>query len=254
MATGDAMAAVYDFTGRTAVVTGGASGIGLACARRLLEAGARTILWDRDAAGLDAALAGLGQGASAQVLDITDENAIAAAASQAAASGPVQILVNSAGIGGSGQPVWQVDVAAWRRMIEINLTGQFLVCRALAPAMIASGWGRIVNIASVAGKEGNPNASSYSASKAGLIGFTKSLGKELIGTGVLANCVCPAVIETPMIDQVTPEQMAYMTAKIPMGRLGQPDEVAALVAWLASEDCSFSTGAAYDLSGGRATY
>ena len=168
MATGDAMAAVYDFTGRTAVVTGGASGIGLACARRLLEAGARTILWDRDAAGLDAALAGLGQGASAQVLDITDENAIAAAASQAAASGPVQILVNSAGIGGSGQPVWQVDVAALRRMIEINLTGQFLVCRALAPAMIASGWGRIVNIASVAGKEGNPNAAAYSASKAGL--------------------------------------------------------------------------------------
>ena len=248
------MAAVYDFTGRTAVVTGGASGIGLACARRLLEAGARTILWDRDAAGLDAAVATLGQGASAQVLDITDENAIAAAASLAAASGPVQILVNSAGIGGSGQPVWQVDVAAWRRMIEINLTGQFLVCRALAPAMIASGWGRIVNIASVAGKEGNPNASAYSASKAGLIGFTKSLGKELVGTGVLANCVCPAVIETPMVDQVTPAQLDYMTAKIPMGRLGQPDEVAALVAWLSSEDCSFSTGGVYDISGGRATY
>ncbi|MDA0218760.1 MAG: SDR family NAD(P)-dependent oxidoreductase [Proteobacteria bacterium] len=248
------MAAVYDFTGRTAVVTGGASGIGLACARRLLEAGARTILWDRDAAGLDAAVATLGQGASAQVLDITDENAIAAAASLAAASGPVQILVNSAGIGGSGQPVWQVDVAAWRRMIEINLTGQFLVCRALASAMIASGWGRIVNIASVAGKEGNPNASAYSASKAGLIGFTKSLGKELVGTGVLANCVCPAVIETPMVDQVTPAQLDYMTAKIPMGRLGQPDEVAALVAWLSSEDCSFSTGGVYDISGGRATY
>ncbi|MDA1071238.1 MAG: SDR family NAD(P)-dependent oxidoreductase [Proteobacteria bacterium] len=246
------MAAVYDFTGRTAVVTG--SGIGLACARRLLEAGARTILWDRDAAGLDAAVATLGQGASAQVLDITDENAIAAAASLAAASGPVQILVNSAGIGGSGQPVWQVDVAAWRRMIEINLTGQFLVCRALASAMIASGWGRIVNIASVAGKEGNPNASAYSASKAGLIGFTKSLGKELVGTGVLANCVCPAVIETPMVDQVTPAQLDYMTAKIPMGRLGQPDEVAALVAWLSSEDCSFSTGGVYDISGGRATY
>ena len=248
------MAAVYDFTGRTAVVTGGASGIGLACARRLVEAGARTILWDRDAAGIDAAVAVLGQGASAHALDITDESAIAAAAAQAAASGPVQILVNSAGIGGSGLPVWEVDVAAWRRMIEINLTGQFLVCRALVPAMMASGWGRIVNIASVAGKEGNPNASAYSASKAGLIGFTKSLGKELIGTGVLANCVCPAVIETPMVDQVTAAQLDYMTAKIPMGRLGQPDEVAALVAWLSSEDCTFSTGAAYDISGGRATY
>jgi len=248
------MAALYDFTGRTAVVTGGASGIGLACARRLIEAGARTILWDSDAAGLDAAVAALGEAAQGQALDITDEAAIAAAAAQAAASGPVQILVNSAGIGGSGQPVWEVDVALWRRMIEINLTGQFLVCRALAPAMIASGWGRIVNIASVAGKEGNPNAAAYSASKAGLIGLTKSLGKELIGTGVLANCVCPAVIETPMIDQVTPEQMAYMSAKIPMGRLGQPDEVAALVAWLSSEDCSFSTGGVYDISGGRATY
>ena len=248
------MAAHYDFKGRTAVVTGGASGIGLACARRLHDAGARVVLWDRDAPGLDAAVAALGQGAEAMALDITDEAAIEAAAAQAAAAGPVQILVNSAGIGGSGQPVWQVDVALWRRMIEINLTGQFLVCRALAPGMIASGWGRIVNIASVAGKEGNPNASAYSASKAGLIGLTKSLGKELVGTGVLANCVCPAVIETPMVDQVTPEQLAYMSAKIPMGRLGQPDEVAALVAWLSSDDCSFSTGGVYDISGGRATY
>jgi 2-dehydro-3-deoxy-L-rhamnonate dehydrogenase (NAD+) len=248
------MAAVYDFTGKTAVVTGGASGIGLACARRLHEAGARVVLWDRDAAGLDAAVSGLGEGVEAMAVDVTDEAAVAAAADQVASSGSAQILVNSAGIGGSGQPVWEVDVALWRRMIEINLTGQFLVCRALAPGMIASRWGRIVNIASVAGKEGNPNAAAYSASKAGLIGLTKSLGKELIGTGVLANCVCPAVIETPMIHQVTPEQMVYMTAKIPMGRLGQPDEVAALVAWLSSEDCSFSTGGVYDISGGRATY
>lgn len=248
------MAAVYDFTGRTAVVTGGASGIGLACARRLHDGGARVVLWDRDAAGLEAAVAALGEGVEAMAVDITDESAVTAAAAQVASSGAAQVLVNSAGIGGSGQPVWEVDVALWRRMIEINLTGQFLVCRALAPGMIASRWGRIVNIASVAGKEGNPNAAAYSASKAGLIGLTKSLGKELIGTGVLANCVCPAVIETPMIHQVTPEQMVYMTGKIPMGRLGQPDEVAALVAWLSSEDCTFSTGGVYDISGGRATY
>ena len=191
------MAAVYDFTGKTAVVTGGASGIGLACARRLHEAGARVVLWDRDAAGLDAAVSGLGEGVEAMAVDVTDEAAVAAAADQVASSGSAQILVNSAGIGGSGQPVWEVDVALWRRMIEINLTGQFLVCRALAPGMIASRWGRIVNIASVAGKEGNPNASAYSASKAGLIGFTKSLGKELADTDILVNCVTPAAASGP---------------------------------------------------------
>ena len=168
---------------------------------------------------------------------------------------PVCLVVGAgAGIGGSGQATWECDVATWRRMIEVNLIGQFLVCRALCEQMMATGWGRIINIASVAGKEGNTNASSYSASKAGLIGLTKSLGKELIGSGVLANCICPAVIETPMIQQVTVEQLDYMTAKIPMGRIGTAEEVAALVAWLASPDCSFSTGAVYDISGGRATY
>ena len=248
------MDVAYDFAGRTALVTGGASGIGLACAELYVAAGARVVLWDRDGARLDAAVARLGARASAAVVDIADAAAVDAAAASAVAAGPVQILVNSAGIGGSGQPLWQSDVAKWRRMIEVNLVGQFLVCRALCPQMIASGWGRIVNIASVAGKEGNPNASAYSASKAGLIGLTKSLGKELVGTGVLANVVCPAVIDTPLIEQVTKAQMDYMTAKIPMGRLGRADEVAALVAWLSSEACSFSTGGVYDISGGRATY
>lgn len=241
----------HDFTGRRALVTGGASGIGLACAALYAGAGAEVVLWDRDAARLDEAARGLGPAATAHALDVADDAAVATAA---AAAGPIDILVNSAGIGGSGWPTWEVEVATWRRMIDVNLTGTFLVCRAFAPAMMAAGWGRIVNIASVAGKEGNPNAAAYSASKAGVIGFTKSLGKELVGTGVLANSVCPAVIDTPLIAQVTQAQMDYMTAKIPMGRLGLAEEVAALVAWLSSEACTFSTGAAYDISGGRATY
>jgi len=241
----------YDFGGRRALVTGGASGIGLACAELFVEAGAEVVLWDRDTARLDAAVARLGAAATSRVLDIVDETEVAAAATEA---GRIDILVHSAGIGGSGRPTWEVDVATWRRMIDVNLTGTFLVCRALAPSMVAAGWGRIVTIASVAGKEGNPNAAAYSASKAGVIGFTKSLGKELVGTGVLANAVCPAVIDTPLIEQVTRAQLDYMTAKIPMGRLGLAQEVAHLVAWLSSEACTFSTGAAYDISGGRATY
>tara|TARA_B100000676_G_scaffold222390_1_gene219587 strand:- start:1083 stop:1835 length:753 start_codon:yes stop_codon:yes gene_type:complete len=244
----------YDLSGKRAVVTGGASGIGLAAAERFVASGASVVLWDQDGDRAAAEADRLGAGVSAVAVDITDDASVDAAATQSVSDGPVQILVNSAGIGGSGFPLWECDPDAWRRMIDVNLVGQFLVCRALCKQMIATGWGRIVNIASVAGKEGNTNASPYSASKAGLIGLTKSLGKELIGTGVLANCICPAVIETPMINQMTQEQMDYMTAKIPMGRLGTVDEVAALIAWLSSDDCSFSTGAVYDISGGRATY
>ena len=244
----------YDFSGRRALVTGGASGIGLASARRLAASGAEIVLWDRDGGRLESALAELGAGAAGHAVDIADEDAVAAAADASGARGPVQILVNCAGITDSGPALWDTDVARWRRMIEVNLVGQYLVCRALCPRMIASGWGRIVNIASVAGKEGNPNASSYSASKAGLIGLTKSLGKELAGTGVLANVICPAVVDTPMIAQVTREHLDYMASRIPLGRLGEAHEVAALVLWLASEDCSFSTGGVFDISGGRATY
>jgi 3-oxoacyl-[acyl-carrier protein] reductase len=248
------MSVVYDFSGLRAVITGGASGIGLATAERFLASGAEVVLWDSNG-GLAAEQAErLGNGASALVVDITDTASVAEAAASSCKAGPIQMLVNSAGIGGSGYPVWECEPEVWRRMIEVNLIGQFLVCQALCQQMMATGWGRIVNVASVAGKEGNTNASSYSASKAGLIGFTKSLGKELIGTGVLANVICPAVIETAMIDQVTSEQLDYMTAKIPMGRIGTPEEVAALIAWLSSSDCSFSTGAVYDISGGRATY
>jgi 3-oxoacyl-[acyl-carrier protein] reductase len=248
------MAVRYDFHGRRAVVTGGASGIGYAAAQRLLEGGAEVVLWDLKQEPLARAAASLGPGVTTEALDVTDEVAVARAAEVACAGGPVHIIVNSAGIGGSGYPTWEVEPATWRRMIDVNLTGPFLVCRALVPQAMAAGWGRIVNIASVAGKEGNPNAAAYSASKAGLIGFTKSLGKELVGSGVLCNCVCPAVIDTPLIAQVTKAQLDYMAAKIPMGRLGRAEEVAALVAWLASEDCSFSTGGVYDISGGRATY
>jgi NAD(P)-dependent dehydrogenase (short-subunit alcohol dehydrogenase family) len=248
------MSVTYDFSGLRAVITGGASGIGLATAERFRASGAEVILWDRNG-GLAAREAErLGAGVTAMTVDITSDREVAEAARAACADGPVQLLVNSAGIGGSGYPVWECDPAVWRTMIEVNLIGQFLVCRAFSEQMMASGWGRIVNVASVAGKEGNTNASAYSASKAGLIGFTKSLGKELIGSGVLANVVCPAVIDTPLVEQVTPEQMDYMTAKIPMGRIGEAGEVAALIAWLSSRDCTFSTGAVYDISGGRATY
>lgn len=166
----------------------------------------------------------------------------------------VDILINNAGISGPNHRLWEYPPDDWRRVIDVNLVGSFLVTRAVVPTMIANGYGRIVNIASVAGKDGNPNASAYSASKAGLINMTKSLGKELAGTGVLVNCVTPAAVRTPLFDQMSEEHVAYMLSKIPLQRFGEPEEIAALVAWLASEECSFSTGAAFDLSGGRATY
>ena len=249
-----------DLNGRVAVITGGAQGIGLATAQRLLGSGAEVALWDIDVGRLAAAQAALaerhpGAKTSIQTVELTDEAAVAhATAATQAAHGRIDILVNNAGITGGNAPTWQLDPAVWRRVIEVNLIAPFLTCRAVLPQMIAQGYGRIVNIASVAGKEGNPNASHYSASKAGLIALTKSLGKELATQGVLVNAVAPAAAHTALFDQMAPEHIAYMLGKIPMGRLVTVDEVAAMVAWLASAECSFSTGAVFDLSGGRATY
>ena len=242
-----------DLKGRVAVVTGAASGIGRATAKRLGADGATLELWDAAADGL--AETADSTGGTATVLSVADDDAVAAAAAAAAERhGRVDILVNCAGIAGDIAPVAEADPAEWRRVIEVNLTGTFLCCRAVVPHMVRSGYGRIVNIASVAGKEGNPNAAHYSASKAGVITFTRALGKEVAGSGVLVNCITPAVIETAILGQVTDAQVKYMVERIPLGRMGQPEEVAALIAWLSSEDCSFSTAAAFDLSGGRTTY
>jgi len=246
-----------DLTHRQAIVTGGARGIGLAIARRLLESGAGVSLWDVDAGALARAadeLKGLGTVHTA-VVDVTSaESAEVAAASTAQALGKLDILINNAGIAGRNAKTWETDPAEWRRVLDINLTGPFHCCRAVIPHLLRNGYGRIVNIASIAGKEGNPNAAHYSASKAGVIALTKSLGKELATSNVVVNCVTPAVIATDILKQMSQTHIDYMLSKIPMGRLGQPAEVAALVAWLCSEDCSFTTGAAFDLSGGRATY
>jgi len=244
-----------DLNGRVAVVTGGARGIGLAVAHRLANSGAAVALWDMDAAKLAEVKGTLPGVVSTHALDLTDEAAVrAAAAATEAEHGRVDILVNNAGITGGNAPTWELPVAEWRRVIEVNLIGPYLVAAALAPGMKARGYGRIVNVASVAGKEGNPNASHYSASKAGLIGLTKSLGKELAQSGVLVNCVTPAAAKTELFNQMAETQIAYMLSKIPMGRFVQVEEIAALIGWLSSEDCSFSTGGVFDISGGRATY
>jgi 3-oxoacyl-[acyl-carrier protein] reductase len=243
-----------DFRNRTAVVTGGAAGIGLAIARRLHASGARVSLWDRDAAALRTAAASVGD-AHHVALDVADAAAVdAAAKSAAAAMGRIDVLVCSAGISGPNATVWDYPVDEWRRVFDINLHGLFYCNRAVVPVMRANDYGRIVNIASIAGKEGNPNASAYSASKAAVIGLTKSLGKELAKTGIRVNCVTPAAVRTAIFDQMKQEHIDFMLAKIPMGRFGGVDEIAALVCWLCSEECSFSTGAVFDLSGGRATY
>ncbi|MCK8785013.1 SDR family oxidoreductase [Roseomonas sp. NAR14] len=243
-----------DLNGRVAVVTGGARGIGLAIAQRLAASGARVALWDMDGDEAGRAAATL-DGAAGIAVDVTDDAAVAAALAETERRlGPPDVLVNNAGITGPNAPVESYPVADWRRVIELDLTGVFLCCRAAVPGMRARGYGRIVNIASIAGKEGNPNAAAYSAAKAGVIALTKALGKELAETGVRVNCVTPAAVRTAIFDQMTEAQIRYMFSKIPMGRFGLAEEVAALVGWLASEECSFSTGAVFDVSGGRATY
>jgi 2-dehydro-3-deoxy-L-rhamnonate dehydrogenase (NAD+) len=246
-----------DLKGRVAVITGGAQGIGYAVAERMLQSGAGVVLWDIDAARLaeaETALAKLGQ-VSASIVELCVD-ADVAAATQAAVDvhGRIDILVNNAGITGGNAPTWELAPEVWRRVIEVNLVAPYLTCRAVVPQMIKQGYGRIVNIASVAGKEGNPNASHYSASKAGLIALTKSLAKELATKGVLVNAVSPAAAKTAIFDSMTKQHIDFMLSKIPMARFLEVSEAAAMIAWLASEECSFSTGAVFDLSGGRATY
>jgi 3-oxoacyl-[acyl-carrier protein] reductase len=246
-----------DLNGRTAVVTGGARGIGFAVAERVLRSGGSVALWDVDAGPLEHArgrLASLGR-VSTFVVDVAREDAVGAATKEtAAAHGKIDILINNAGITGGNAVTWELSPDVWRRVLEVNLVGPFLTCRAIVPVMLANGYGRIVNVASVAGKEGNPTASHYSASKAGLIGLTKSLGKELATKNILVNCVTPAAAKTEIFAQMKQEHIDYMLAKIPMSRFVEPAEVAATICWLASEDCSFATGAVFDISGGRATY
>jgi 3-oxoacyl-[acyl-carrier protein] reductase len=244
-----------DFAGRNAIVTGGAQGIGLAIVERLVASGARVRIWDRDAELLSRTVSKLGKSVSGDAIDVADANAVARGARSALdALGKLDVLVNNAGIAGPSMPVVDYPVEEWKRVIDIDLTGPFLCCRALVPHMTKAGYGRIVNIASVAGKEGNPNAAAYGAAKGGLITFTKSLGKELASTGVLVNCVTPAAAQTAILEQVTPEFAQFMLSKIPMGRFVRVEEIAALACWLASEDCSFTTGGVFDISGGRATY
>jgi len=246
-----------DLNGRVAVITGGAQGIGLAIAQRLLQSGAQVILWDIDAHGLAKAAGELGSlgTVDTRVVELTDDAAVAKASADAIAkAGKIDILVNNAGITGGNAPSWELDPAVWRQVIEVNLVAPWLTCRHVVPLMLSQGYGRIVNIASVAGKEGNPNASHYSASKAGLIALTKSLAKEVATRGVLVNAITPAVAKTSMFEQMTQSHIDYMLGKIPMGRFVEVGEIAAMAAWLSSEECSFSTGAVFDITGGRSTY
>ncbi|MCE3272172.1 MAG: 3-oxoacyl-ACP reductase [Ramlibacter sp.] len=244
-----------DFQGRHAIVTGGAAGLGFAIAQRLLASGGRVTLWDRDEAAAAKAARELGAGVGFVVVDVASETSVRGAVQQTLQREKrIDALVNSAGITGPNTKLWEYPVDAWRQVMEVNLTGLFICCREVVPAMREANYGRIVNIASVAGKDGNPNASAYSASKAGVMALTKSLGKELADTGIRVNCVTPAAVKTAIFDQMSQQHIDFMLSKIPMGRFGLPEEIAAMVGWLCTEDCSFSTGAVFDLSGGRATY
>jgi len=244
-----------DFAGRHAVVTGGAAGLGFGIAQRLIASGGSVTLWDRDEAAALQACAALGAKASAVKVDVAQQSSVAAAVAATLAHSPrIDALVNSAGITGPNTKLWDYPVDDWRQVMDVNINGVFLCCREVVAQMRRQGYGRIVNIASVAGKEGNPNASAYSASKAAVIALTKSLGKELADIGIRVNCVTPAAVKTAIFDQMTPEHIAFMLSKIPMGRFGTVEEIAAMVGWLCTEDCSFSTGAVFDLSGGRSTY
>lgn len=246
-----------NLSGQRAVITGGARGMGFAIARRFLNAGASVALWDIDATTLAIAKDALSSHGNviAQTVDVADFQAVEDAANDAAIQlGGIELLVNAAGIAGATTPIVDYPVDVWNTVLAINLNGIFHTCKAIVPYMQKSDYGRIANIASIAGKEGNPNASAYSVSKAGVIGLTKSLGKELAATNIRVNVICPAVVETEMLADVAQTHIDYMVSKIPMGRMGTVDEIAAMVAFMCSPECSYSTGAVFDLSGGRATY
>lgn len=245
------------FAGRRAVVTGGANGIGYAVARRLVAGGAAVALWDIDDVTLAKSVKSFEEYGRCLGLkvDVSSPEAIEQAVGETAnAFGSIDILINNAGITGPNAPAWQYKTADWRKVMALDLDGVFYCCRAVVPVMTRGNYGRIVNVASIAGKEGTPNASAYSAAKAGVIGFTKALGKELAATNVLVNCVAPAAVPTAIFDQMTKAHVDYMLSKIPMGRFGTVEEIASLICWLSSDECTFSTGAVFDASGGRATY
>ncbi|HWW49866.1 MAG TPA: SDR family NAD(P)-dependent oxidoreductase [Xanthobacteraceae bacterium] len=244
-----------DLAGRFAVVTGGAQGFGRAITERFIASGAKVAIWDFDIALAEKTAKEIGDGVTAFAVDVSNQDAVAQARDATLkAFGRIDILVNNAGIAGINKTVWETDFDEWRKVMRINLDGPFICCKAVVPTMIAQNYGRIVNIASIAGKEGNPNAAHYSSSKAGLIALTKSLGKELAGYEIAVNAVTPAAAKTAIFDQMTQQHIDFMLSKIPRGRFVKVEELAAMVAWMASEDCAFTTGAVFDISGGRATY